>query len=69
MLASARDTSDRQYQVGQLGNVATCHVFLGDYRQALDLYTQALAIAREIGAMESTVNSQPGTGTSPPAAG
>ena len=32
-----------------LGNLANCYASLGDYRQALDLYTQALAIARDTG--------------------
>jgi tetratricopeptide (TPR) repeat protein len=32
-----------------LGNLGTCYVSLGDYRQAIDLFTQALAIARETG--------------------
>ena len=32
-----------------LGNLGLCHYSLGDYRQAIDLHTQALAIARDIG--------------------
>ena len=32
-----------------LGNLGICHASLGDYRQAIDLHTQALAIARDIG--------------------
>jgi tetratricopeptide (TPR) repeat protein len=32
-----------------LGSLGLCHYGLGDYRQAIDLCTQALAIARDIG--------------------
>ena len=32
-----------------LGSLGLCHASLGDYRQAIDLLTQALAIARDIG--------------------
>jgi tetratricopeptide (TPR) repeat protein len=32
-----------------LTNLGLCHCSLGDYRQAIDLLTQALAIARDIG--------------------
>jgi signal transduction histidine kinase len=33
----------------RLGNMGLCHFALGDYRQAIDLHTQALTIARDIG--------------------
>ena len=33
----------------RLGNLGICHSSLGDYRQAIDLHTQALAIARDTG--------------------
>ena len=36
----------RGHRAGHLG---LCHYRLGDYRQAIDLHTQALAIARDIG--------------------
>jgi tetratricopeptide (TPR) repeat protein len=32
-----------------LANLGNCHYALGDYRQAIDLHVQALAIARDIG--------------------
>ena len=32
-----------------LVNLGNCHASMGEYRQAIDLYTQALAIARDIG--------------------
>ena len=32
-----------------LGNLGLCHYGLGEYRRAIDLYSQALAIARDIG--------------------
>jgi tetratricopeptide (TPR) repeat protein len=32
-----------------LGNLGNCHKRLGDFRQALDLFTQALAITRDTG--------------------
>ena len=32
-----------------LGNLANCHFSLGDYPRAIELHTQALAIARDIG--------------------
>src|SRR5262249_30745286 len=35
-----------------LANLGLCHFNLGDYRQAADLHTQALAIARERGDRE-----------------
>ena len=40
---------DRQGEGTALGNLGNCHLSLGDYRQAIDLHTQALAIARDIG--------------------
>jgi tetratricopeptide (TPR) repeat protein len=33
----------------ELGNLGLCHASLGDYQQAIDLHTQALAIARDTG--------------------
>ena len=40
---------DRQREGADLGNLGNCHSSLGDYRQATDLHTQALDIARDIG--------------------
>ena len=39
-----------------LGYLGLCHCCLGDYRQAIDLHTQALAIARDIGDRYSEAN-------------
>jgi tetratricopeptide (TPR) repeat protein len=41
-----RQPPERGHRAGQPGN---CHYDLGDYRQAIHLHTQALAIARDIG--------------------
>ncbi len=41
--------TDPYLNVVHLTNVGNCHFHLGDYRQAIDLYTQALAIARDTG--------------------
>ena len=45
-----------------LANLGLCHYSLGDYRQAIDLHTQALAIARDTGDRqgEGTDAGQPG---------
>jgi tetratricopeptide (TPR) repeat protein len=45
----AHDTGYRQLEGNTLGNLGNCHYRLGDYRQAIDLHTQALAIGRDIG--------------------
>jgi tetratricopeptide (TPR) repeat protein len=34
--------------VGHLGDLGACHAHLGEYRRAIDLYTQALDIARDV---------------------
>ena len=39
--------TDPALTVAHLGNLGLCHYRLGDYRQAIDLHTQALAIARD----------------------
>jgi len=39
----------REGEGDDLGNLGLCYFSLGDYRQAIDLYTHALAIARDIG--------------------
>ena len=36
-------------RAAQLGNLGNCYSSLGEYRQAIDLHTQALAIARDTG--------------------
>ena len=36
-----------------LSNLGLCHHSLGEYRRAIDLYTEALAIARETGYRQS----------------
>jgi hypothetical protein len=41
--------TDRYLNAEHLVNLGLCHLSLGDYRQAIDLFTQALAIARDIG--------------------
>ena len=41
--------TDPALNVIHLDNLGLCHWHLGDYRQAIDLLTQALAIAREVG--------------------
>ena len=41
--------TDPALNAAHLANLGNCHYHLGDYRQAIDLYTQALAIARDIG--------------------
>ena len=41
--------TDPTLNAAHLGNLGLCHYRLGDYRQAIDLYTRALAIARETG--------------------
>ena len=45
-----------------LGNLGYCRLSLGEYRQAIDLYTPALAIARDIGDRESEANVLDGLG-------
>ena len=45
--------TDPTLNATHLGNLGLCHVSLGDYRQAIDLHTQALAIARDIGNRQS----------------
>jgi tetratricopeptide (TPR) repeat protein len=44
-----REDGDRQGEGAELGSLGSCHYSLGEYRQAIDLYTQALVIARDIG--------------------
>ncbi len=41
--------SDTRVNLTHLLDFGTCQCMLGDYRQAIDLFTQSLAIAREIG--------------------
>ena len=41
--------TDPALNAGHLLNLGLCHDSLGEYRQAIDLYTQALAIYRDIG--------------------
>ena len=41
--------TDPALNAAHLINLGNCHASLGEYRQAIDLYTQALAIARDIG--------------------
>jgi len=41
--------TDPRLNGAHLTNLGICYYRLGDYRQAIDLYTQALAIARDIG--------------------
>ena len=41
--------TDPALNATHLTNLGLCHASLGDYRQAIDLHTQALAIARDIG--------------------
>jgi tetratricopeptide (TPR) repeat protein len=41
--------TDPILNAGHLSNLAATHVHLGEYRQAIDLYAQALAVARDIG--------------------
>ena len=41
--------TDPTLNMAHLTSLGLCHTNLGDYRQAIDLHTQALAIAREIG--------------------
>ena len=41
--------TDPALNATHLINLGICHYSLGDYRQAIDLHTQALAIARDIG--------------------
>jgi tetratricopeptide (TPR) repeat protein len=47
--------SDPALDATHLGDLGNCHIRLSDYREAIDLYTQALAIAREIGDQRSEV--------------
>jgi tetratricopeptide (TPR) repeat protein len=49
VLAMTQQGSDREHEIGQLGNLGFCYASLGDYRKAIDLHTQALAIARDTG--------------------
>ncbi len=48
-MAIVRDIGNRRGETSALGNLGICHQRLGDYRQAIDLYTQALGIARDTG--------------------
>ncbi len=41
--------TDPALNATHLGNLGNCHNSLGDYRQAIDLHTQALAIERDTG--------------------
>ena len=41
--------TDPTLNMAHLTSLGLCHTNLGDYRQAIDLHAQALAIAREIG--------------------
>ena len=41
--------TDPAVNATHLDSLGSCHLRLGDYRQAVDLYTRALAIARDIG--------------------
>ena len=41
--------TDPALNAAHLASLGTCHYSLGDYRQAIDLHTQALAIARDTG--------------------
>ena len=41
--------TDPTVNATHLGSLGNCHFRLGDYRQAVDLYTQALTISRDIG--------------------
>ena len=41
--------TDPALNAAHLANLGICHASLGDYRQAIDLHTQALAIARDTG--------------------
>ena len=41
--------TDPALNAAHLTNLGLCHYRLGDYRQAIDLHTQALAIARDTG--------------------
>ena len=54
--------TDPALNAAHLGNLGLCHYSLGDYRQAIDLHTQALAIARDIGNRqgEGAAAGQPG---------
>jgi tetratricopeptide (TPR) repeat protein len=44
-----RRITDPALNASHLGNLGLCHLNLGEYRQAIDLHTQSLAIARETG--------------------
>ena len=41
--------TDLALNAGHLGDLGLCHFSLGNYRQAIDLHTQALAITRNLG--------------------
>ena len=41
--------TDPTLNANHLNNLGICHDSLGEYRRAIDLFTQALAIARETG--------------------
>jgi tetratricopeptide (TPR) repeat protein len=41
--------TDPNLNVGHLGTLGTCHASMGEYQQAIDLYTQALTVARDVG--------------------
>jgi tetratricopeptide (TPR) repeat protein len=41
--------NDSELNAEHLSNLGVCHHSLGDYQQAIDLYTQALTIARDTG--------------------
>ena len=45
--------TDPALNATHLSSLGNCHFRLGEYRQAIDLYTQALAIARDIGDRQS----------------
>jgi tetratricopeptide (TPR) repeat protein len=50
------EITDPTLNATHLTNLGHCHLRLGDYRQAIDLHTQALAIARDIGNRQSEGN-------------
>jgi len=49
-------TGYRQSESARLGNLGLCYYNLGEYQRAIDLCTQALAIAREIGYRQVEAN-------------
>ena len=48
--------TDLNLNAGHLSNLGVCHASLGEYRRAIDLFTQALAIARDTGDREGEGN-------------